>query len=164
VSIGWVATTLSAMRRRAWLATSGAALLTTLLEREAAAQEEDAVVLVVNERNPTRTLEIAQIKKLFLGQTAFWHGVVPVKILVRPDQSKPAQAFYGPILGMTPQAFRKHWDELQLAGRGVAPKSCATAQELSAGIASNPGGLGFALTSEAWQMPGVKVLDITRPR
>jgi hypothetical protein len=37
-------------------------------------------------------LNKTELAKLFLGQTAFWHGVVPVKLFIRPDSSKSAQA------------------------------------------------------------------------
>jgi ABC-type phosphate transport system substrate-binding protein len=126
------------------------------------AQADDGVVIVLNARNPTQTLSPADISKIFLGRTAFWHGVVPVKVMVRPDGSAAAKAFYGSVLKMTPQAFRKHWDELQLSGRGVAPKAYAAAEEMAQSIAQSPGGIGFALTSEVWkiQNKGMKVVNI----
>ena len=124
------------------------------------AQSGDEVVVLVNGRNPTQSLNKTELAKLFLGQTAFWHGVVPVKLFIRPDSSKSAQAFYSPVLGMTPQAFCKHWDEIQLAGKGVAPKSCDGVDELVQNISKAPGGVGFALTSEMWQVNGVKVITL----
>lgn len=123
-----------------------------------AAQEE--LVVVANARNPTASLPRPQLRKIFLGQTAFWHGVVPVRLLVRPDRSRAAKAFYESMLDMTPQAFRKHWDQLQLAGRGVAPKSCANLEELQKLVAWAPGSIGFALASESWRTKGVKQVKI----
>lgn len=125
------------------------------------AQSDETLVVIINGRNPTNTLGLAEVKKLFLGQTSFWHGVVPVKVVTRPDGSASAKAFYG-ALGMTPQSFGKQWNELQLAGRGVAPKPLATIQDVASAVAQMPGGIGFALASEGWnvQLKGVKIIPV----
>jgi ABC-type phosphate transport system substrate-binding protein len=88
--------------------------------------------------------------------------VVPVKVVIRPDASKAAKAFYETVLSMSPQAYRKHWDELQLAGRGVAPKGLASPEELAVAIAQTPGGIGFGLASEVWQIPNraIKIIEV----
>jgi ABC-type phosphate transport system substrate-binding protein len=143
-----------AIGRRQFLAASAA----LTFGGEALAQTGEEVVLIINGRNPTQSLPKAELIKLFLGQTSFWHGVVPVRLFVRPDSSKAAQALYEPILGMTPQSFRKHWDEVQLAGKGVSPKSYDSVESLALEISRSPGAIGFGLTSEAWQMNGVKVI------
>lgn len=128
----------------------------------AADQADEGVVVLLNARNPTQSLSNTDLSKLFLGQTAFWHGVVPVKVLLRPDGSIAAKTFYDAILGMSPQAFRKHWDEVQLSGRGVAPKVMASPDEVAAAVAQLPGGIGYALASEAWKLSnkGVKVIQV----
>lgn len=128
------------------------------LEGDAVAQAGNVVVLL-NARNPTPALSRDEAYKYFFGQTAFWHGVVPVKVFVPADGSESAKAFYEPVMNTTAQAFRKHWNELQLAGRGVAPKELAIG-ELAQTIAKTPGGIGFALASEAWQIPGVKGVSV----
>jgi ABC-type phosphate transport system substrate-binding protein len=136
-------------------------LLTTLVGSAARAGDDDRVLIMLNARNPTQTMSAADVKKLFLGQTAFWHGVVPVKVAVRSDSSEAARQFYA-LLGMTPQAFRKHWDELQLAGRGVAPKTIGSAQELAQAVGQIPGGISFVLASETWSLQSrtVKVIEV----
>jgi ABC-type phosphate transport system substrate-binding protein len=145
---------------------AGALALSTYLAlcgtRAVRAGEADGVVVLLNARNPTQALSNAELSKMFLGQTAFWHGVVPVKLVLRPDGSIAAKTFYETALGMTPQAFRKHWDEQQLSGRGVAPKPFATPDEVATAVAQMPGGIGYALASEAWKLSnkGVKVVQL----
>jgi ABC-type phosphate transport system substrate-binding protein len=138
----------------AWLAPFGI--------RGVRADDADGVVVLLNARNPTQSLSHAELSKMFLGQTAFWHGVVPVKLVLRPDGSMAAKSFYDTALGMSPQSFRKHWDELQLSGRGVAPKPLATPEEVANAVAQMPGGVGYALASEAWKLSnkGVKVIQL----
>lgn len=150
--------------RRLFLLTALPLLALALLGSRsiAVADEADTVVVLLNARNPTQAIGNAELSKMFLGQTAFWHGVVPVKLVIRPDGSLAAKTFYETALGMTPQAFRKHWDELQLSGRGVAPKPLGSAEEVAAAVASMPGGIGYALASEAWKLSnkGVKVIQL----
>lgn len=130
--------------------------------RAGAGESEEGVVILLNARNPTQSLGAAEVTKIFLGQTAFWHGVVPVRVVLRPDGNIAAKTFYESVLKMTPQAFRKHWDELQLSGRAVAPKAVAGADEVAAMIAQAPGAIGYALASEAWKLnnKGVKVVQV----
>jgi len=129
----------------------------------AQAQSDDSVVILLNARNPTQTLSKGDLVKIFLGQTAFWHGVVPVKVLIRPDGSQAAKVFYEKVLSTTPQAFRKHWDELQLAGRGVAPRVFGSVEELAQAVTQAPGSIGFALASEAWTLNGNKSIKVINP-
>lgn len=123
-------------------------------------QDANEVVVLINARNPTSSLSKDQLRKLFLGTTGFWHGVVPVKVFVRPSQGDAAKAFFEPVLGKSPQAFAKHWDKLQLSGRAVAPITVGGAEDMAALIAKTPGGIGFALASEAWDLAGVKVIPV----
>lgn len=123
-------------------------------------QGSNEVVIIINARNPTSGLSSSQVQKLFMGTTGFWHGVVPVKVFVRPSAGDPAKAFFGKVLKKSAQAYAKHWDKLQLSGRAVAPKAIGGAADLSAAIAKTPGGIGFALASEAWSVSGVKVIPI----
>lgn len=125
-----------------------------------ASQASDSVVVLVNARNPTKALTRAQLRNMFLGTTGFWHGVVPVKVFVRATSTPAAKAFFEPFVGQSPQAFAKHWDKLQLSGRGVAPTTASSAQDLAAKIAAVPGGIGFSLASEVKNLPGVKVVTI----
>ena len=131
-------------------------------DHRAHAQSDEGVVLLLNARNPTQSLTSTETAKIFLGQTAFWHGVVAIKVMTRPDTSNAAKLFYRTVLKQTPQAFRKHWDELQLSGRGVAPRVYASAEELAQAIAQTPGGVGFALYSELWkvQTKGIKIVNV----
>jgi ABC-type phosphate transport system substrate-binding protein len=138
------------------LAAGGLALAT----KQARAQSHDGAVILISARNPTQSLSYADVQKLFLGQNAFWHGVVPVKVLLRPDTSPAAISFYDPILKMSVQAFRKYWDELQLAGRGVTPRTIGGVEELAKTITQTPGAIGWALSSEAWKIDGVKLLQV----
>lgn len=139
-------------------------LLAVLLRGEAvtAGVGDDTVVVVLNARNPTQRMSRAEVKNLFLGNTAFWNGVVPVKLVIRAPDTSASTVFYGDILGMSAQRFDGHWSSRQLAGQGVAPQKAASPDELARLIRGLPGGVGFMLASEVWdvQPDGVRVLEI----
>jgi hypothetical protein len=59
--------------------TVAGAVLLVALEELARAQAADVVVLL-NARNPTSSLSRDEACKFLFGQTAFWHGIVPVKL------------------------------------------------------------------------------------
>ncbi|MED5371248.1 MAG: hypothetical protein VX899_09555 [Myxococcota bacterium] len=80
----------------------------------------DDLVVVLNAHNPTQTLSKGEVKSLYLGNTAFWNGVVPVQLVVRDDGSGASSAFYD-VVGMSSQRYDSHWSAKQLLGPGCGP-------------------------------------------
>lgn len=123
----------------------------------------DPIVVLLNARNPTRRLSQGQLKNLYLGNVAFWNGVVPVKLFVRPAEAGISKMFYDEMLKMSAQRFDSHWTSRQLAGKGVPPEVVPAADALAEKIRSVPGGIGIMLASEAWDAPpdGVRILELS---
>lgn len=111
--------------------------------------QSGGLVLVLNARNPTRSLTADKAKQIYLGQTAFWHGTVPIKVYTRPGSSEAGKQFYEKILGMNAGRFSKHWTSRQLAGKGVAPQDISQASDLADKVRKAPGSVGFMLSSES---------------
>jgi len=122
----------------------------------------DKVMAVVNARNPTAAVTAAELKNIYLGNTAFWHGVVPMKVYARPVDSAAGSTFLSSVLGMNGQRFTAHWQSRELAGQGVAPPTVDSVDELAGKIKSSPGAIGFILASEAWSTPpaGVRIIEV----
>lgn len=148
------------MTKRALLLILSAALASPLMT-PTPAQAGDGVVLIVNQRNPTKKVSVAEAKSLFLGNTTRWQGVVPVKLCVRTKDSK-AKGFYQGVLEMSASKFFSHWASRQLAGRGVQPDAFAGVSELLADLKKNPGAVGFALESElaGADLSGLRVVKL----
>jgi hypothetical protein len=151
----------SALSRRLF-ALSLAALV--VIPGSAASQQADGnqLVVVLNARNPTRRMTAEQLKNLMLGNVAFWHGVVPVKLFVRPSNSPAAQALFDKVLDLPASRFNEHWTAKQLAGQGISPTVLATPEQVVAEVAKVPGAVGIMLQSEAWgaQLTGVNVFPL----
>jgi hypothetical protein len=64
-------------------------------------------------------------------------------------------------LQVAPSRFKRMWQEKQLSGQAQAPVKIATAPQLLAKIASDPGAIGFALAAELPQKPiGVRLITL----
>lgn len=152
------------MTRRTSLVTGALALLALVAVLASAppalAGPDAGIVMLVNPRNPTKAMSSDDAKKMFLGQTGFWNGVVPVKLVMRSDTDPATGAFLSNVMGMSAQAFHNHWDKLQLAGRAVAPVTATGLDALAKQIAATPGAIGFALATEVSNLGGVKVVAL----
>jgi ABC-type phosphate transport system substrate-binding protein len=146
--------------RHRWVLVLHVALAAVLLlvSARTSSAEGDLVIVVSaqNGENPG----IAEVKKLFLGDTTFWSGNVPVKLFSRPTESPAAQAFFRAIQ-VAPPRFKRMWQEKQLSGQGTPPETVADPAALIAKIAADPGGIGFALSDELPANPaGVRVITL----
>jgi hypothetical protein len=134
-------------------------LLTSAVPSAARAAEE--LVVVVNARNPSKRLTRAELRAMLTGNRSFWHGVVPVKAVVRSPKSAAGQRLFAGVLAMEPGQFSAHWTARQLAGQGVAPEAVATAADVAARVAAAPGGVGVVTRDEAGALPAtVKVIPL----
>ncbi len=125
------------------------------------AQGNDLVVLI-NARNPTRRINRAQVRAMYLGQTSFWHGVVPVRLFAPSGSTAAGRAVFSGVLSMSAAEFAQHWQTRQLAGQGVAPPTFSNAQEVAQQIARAPGGIAVTVASDAWGVegPNVRVIPL----
>lgn len=134
-----------------------ATISSTLALAQPALAEEAEVVVVLNQRNPTKSMTAAQAKAIYLGNTAFWNGTVPIRVISR-TASSPAAVFFDKVVEMSPQRFSSYWTSRQLAGQGVKPAEVESASTLVEQIKKNPGAVGFALRSE---LVGVDLVGLT---
>ncbi len=147
------------LARRMFLVSS---IVTALCLAGAPSAHADEVVLLLNKRNPTKKIPRGKVSSMFLGNTAFWHGVVPVKLVVRGDKSPAAAAFYEPVVQMSGSRFDAYWTSRQLAGQGVKPDSVDAVDAAIELVKKSPGAISFALKSEleGKALDGVKVIPL----
>jgi hypothetical protein len=132
-----------------------------LLAAPARSADEHYYVLL-NAKNPTRTVHVADVKALFMGTTSFWNGVVPVKLVARSEKTVGA-AFFAAVLGTNGQRFQQHWTTRQLAGLGTTPEMIDDVTTAAARVRASPGAISVANEAEAATartLPGIKVLLI----
>jgi hypothetical protein len=118
--------------------------------------------VLLNAKNPTRSVEGSDVKAIFMGTQSFWNGVVPVKLVARPEASV-GSAFFEGVLGTTSQRFQQHWTTRQLAGLGTSPEIVVDVGAACGRVRASPGAIsvvGEAEAEIARREPGVKVLPI----
>ncbi|MBL8936647.1 MAG: hypothetical protein JNM69_18960 [Archangium sp.] len=153
------------MKRAVWskvLLVATALALVVPVRANSQQADGNQLVVVLHARNPTRRMTTEQLKNLMLGNVSFWHGVVPVKVFVRPPNSPAAQVLFDKVIEMPASRFNEHWTAKQLAGQGIAPTVLATPEQVAAEVAKVPGAIGVILQSEAWnaQLTGVNVIPL----
>jgi len=144
---------------RTWIFVLILSLFTSAMP--SAVRAADELVVVVHARNPSKKVTRADLRAMLTGNKSFWHGVVPVKAVVRSPSSEAGQRLFADVLAMEPGQFSAHWTARQLAGQGVAPESVATAADVAARVAAAPGGVGVVTRDEATALPAtVKVIPL----
>ncbi len=88
------------MKRMARLA--AALAFVTIAAAAPASSGPARTFVVLNAKNPTRTVATSDVKAIFMGTQSFWNGVVPVKVVARPEASV-GNGFYESVLGTTSQ-------------------------------------------------------------
>jgi hypothetical protein len=130
---------------------------TTLMLTTPTEASGDALVILVNARN-TQNIDASDAKKLFVGETLFWPGNLPVHPILRPAETPAGVAFYQ-ALRVAPSRFKRIWQEKQLSGQAQSPQNIATAPLLIAKIATDAGAIGFVLAAELPpKMVGVRAI------
>ena len=123
---------------------------------------DEGVVFLMNRKNPTKSISKGRAKAIYLGNYAFWSGVVPIKVLMRKGSIKASKVFLTEVVDTSAQKFDRYWTSRQLAGKGVKPKTVGSLNELLESLKKNPGAVGFALKSElaGVDLSGLKALNI----
>jgi hypothetical protein len=133
------------------------ALLLALGARDSTAEGELVMVVHANNKYDPNTNEF---KRLFVGDTMFWPGNVPVKLYVRPVETPAGNTFFHTI-HIAPPRFRRLWQEKQLSGQGTVPEIVVIVWALVGKVASDPGAIGFAMADELpTNPPGVRILPL----
>ena len=122
----------------------------------------DDVVVIVNKKNPTRKINISTVKNIYLGQKAFWHGTVPIRVFIVEKKASSGKAILN-LLDMTASQYENYWVKRALAGKGIQPATKTSASELAEAVAKSPTAMGVILRSDLDQLsPKVRALKIKR--
>lgn len=141
-----------------------AAVAVMLLGALPSTAEPPKFFAVLNAKNPTRQVRVADVRAMFMGTTSFWNGVVPIKlVLVARTETVVGTAFFEDVLGTTGKRFTQHWTTRQLAGQGTSPDVVDDVVALCTRVKASPGAISVVSAAEAETartQPGVKVLPI----
>jgi ABC-type phosphate transport system substrate-binding protein len=115
-----------------------------------------AVAVVTHRDNPLSSVDLEQLRRLYLGQVQTLPNRTKIQLIESPGART---VFYRSVLGMTPDRLRRHWIGLVFQGEGATPPTeIAPAEELLKFVAANRGAIAFVDAALVDQ--SVKVLTV----
>lgn len=105
------------------------------------AMAEEAV-LVVHRDNPVSSLELAEVRAIFLGKKVFWEDGNRIEVLLQKS-GETHQRFSQNTLGKSPRQLSIYWKRILFSGEGIPPREVAGDGELLDIIAANAKAIGY---------------------
>jgi hypothetical protein len=120
----------------------------------------DDYVVIVSKANPTDSLSVADLRKMFLGEKTTWANGTKVSAIT-PGPDRPE---YGPAVkkatGMSGPDFKRYFIQLSFLGKLVAPpKTLDTTAAIARFVSSSPGAISCVPSADAGAA-AVKILKI----
>jgi len=123
---------------------------------KAAAESEFKVI--VNESNPTDSLDKDKISRLFLKKETKWEGGQQVLPVDQSEGSKVREAFTKEVHNKKVSAVNSYWQQMIFTGRAVPPPKKGSDEEVVEYVKSHPGAIGYVSSSASTEE--VKVLKV----
>lgn len=99
------------------------------------------VVIVVNKNNSSE-INIADVKKMYLGKTdKFSNGNTAIPINVRDSEIK--ETFDATVIGRSSSQVTAYWSKAVFTGAGTPPKQVESQSEVLKLVSSNPNVIGY---------------------
>lgn len=118
------------------------------------------IAVVGSQDLPVANLSLHEVRRLFLGETRYWKGNMPVVLIVPPAGTHERYVLLHDVYGMNEAQYKQYWIGRILRGEAItAPK---TADSLSAAqtlVASLPGCL-TVLNVNQTSASGMRILKI----
>jgi len=119
------------------------------------------VAVVGNQDLPVANLSSHEVRRLFLGETRYWKGNVPVVLVVPPPGTHERAVLLHNVYRMNETQYKQYWISRILRGEAVtAPKtaeSVAAAQKL---VAKLPGSLTILSVNPTATKKSTKILKV----
>jgi len=132
------------------------ALLTAGIAPQASAQE---VKIVAHPDISRSTLSRDEIRQIFLGRKTQWDDGNQRVHFVVLKEGDTHETFVRQFVGKTPSQFSNYWKKMIFTGKGRAPQSFATPEDVVALVAETAGAVGYVPPET--DTPGVKIISIT---
>lgn len=116
-------------------------------------------VLVVHRDNPVSSLEIAEVRGIFLGKKVFWDDGNGIEVLLQKS-GETHQSFSQNTLAKTPRQLSMYWKRILFSGEGIPPREVPGDKEMLELIAANVKAIGYIDSSS--KDDRVKTISILR--
>lgn len=99
-------------------------------------------VLVVHRDNPISSLELTEVRSIFLGKKVFWDDGNAIEVLLQ-ESGETHRNFSQNILGKSPRQLSMYWKRILFSGEGLPPREVTGDEEMLETIAANTKAIGY---------------------
>jgi ABC-type phosphate transport system substrate-binding protein len=135
------------LRNATWLLALAAGLACCSMnpDRPLGAQESEVLVMVVNKGNTGAAgMNLAEARKLLLGETSGWRNGTKVLVVLSPGGSTDRATVLKRICGMSEAAYIRYEMQASFTGQTAASINVAASDSaVKATVKANPGAVGF---------------------
>jgi hypothetical protein len=136
-----------------------ACLCLALLPSLPAQRREVDVALVVHPDTPISSLNLAEVRKVFLGDRQYWTSNMPVVLLIRAPVARERDVVLKTIYQMSESQFKQYWiAKIFRAEAATAPKVVYSNNMANDLVTAIPGAIAFVDSRDV--KPGTKVLRV----
>lgn len=102
----------------------------------------NGAVIIANESVPSSTLSDDEVKAIFLGNKTTWENGQKIVFVIQ-DGTETADDFLKAYVKKSASQYSNFWKKQVFTGKGKAPQSFSSDQELAEFVAKTPGAIGF---------------------
>ena len=119
------------------------------------------VAVVGNPGLPVTNLSMHDVRRLFLGETRFWKGNLPVVLVVPPTGTHERYVLLHDVYRMNEAQYKQYWISRILRGEAItAPKTAESRTAVQKLVASLPGCVTVLRTNQATTSKNMKLLKV----
>ena len=100
------------------------------------------VVIITNESVPVSTLGAKDVKQIFLGNKTVWDNGDKIVFVVQ-DRTDASDTFLKTYVQKSSSQYNNYWKKQVFTGKGKAPKSFSSDQELVQFVSETAGAIGY---------------------
>jgi ABC-type phosphate transport system substrate-binding protein len=106
----------------------------------------DKLVVIVNKEN-TNTVDLALIKKIYLGNASRWPSGAVVTAYNQGDESPITAAFANKVIGKSVGAIRDAWAQSIFTGKAMPPKVNSSDEGVKKQVSRSKNAIGYISAS-----------------
>lgn len=123
------------------------------------AAAQSSVKIIVNADVDVSSMNQAELARIYLGKKTLWDSGSRITPSLLNEKSPLTEEFLQESVRKTVRQYRAYWKRHLFSGKGTAPKTFTSSQQVANYVAENPGGIG--VVEAAFEDDRVKVVELS---
>lgn len=123
------------------------------------AAAQTSVKVIVNPGVDVNSMSQAELARIYLGKKTLWDTGSRITPSLLDEKSPLTEEFLQESVRKTVRQYRAYWKRHLFSGKGTAPKTFNSSEQVANFVAENPGGIG--VVDAAFEDDRVKVVDLS---